>query len=321
MESTVEPLVLSGSMDLVDSPYNYVPSTAIAIIFVVLYFISTICHVGQGLYYRMWWVFPTICLAGIMEVLGWSGRLWSSFSPSLTNPFQIQIVCTILAPTPLVAANFVVLGTLIKKLGPVYSRLTPRMYSIIFCTCDVIALTIQGVGGGIASAADTLPAANRGENIMLGGIVFQLAVITVYVLCAAEFFVRYIKDIPIVSRTANSQVNVASTKPIYSRGIMSGKSLLMLGALTLSTFCLYIRAVYRIIELSDGWNGVIISTQVYFNVFDGAMVVLAIYIMNFAHPGLLLGSDQAVLSSEVSAGSLELGTEETVMETITAERK
>lgn len=318
MSSTIMPLVLrSGSMDPADSPYNYIPTTSIAIIFVVLYSVSTILHVGQGIYYRMWWVFPTICLAGIMEVLGWSGRLWSSYSPSLNNPFQIQIVTTILAPTPLVAANFVILGVLIKRLGSVYSRLTPRMYSIIFCTCDVVALIIQGVGGGIASAADTLPAANKGGNIMLGGIVFQLVVITVYVICAAEFLVRYVKDRPLASRTANSQVDVASMKPAYSRGVMSGKSLLMLGALALSTIFLYIRAVYRTIELSDGWNGIIISTQVYFNVFDGAMVVLAIYIMNFAHPGFLLGSEQAVLSSADPSGSLELGTEETVM----AERK
>ncbi|KAK0474736.1 RTA1-like protein [Armillaria luteobubalina] len=304
-------------MDPADSPYNYIPTTSIAIIFVVLYSVSTILHVGQGIYYRMWWVFPTICLAGIMEVLGWSGRLWSSYSPSLNNPFQIQIVTTILAPTPLVAANFVILGVLIKRSGSVYSRLTPRMYSIIFCTCDVVALIIQGVGGGIASAADTLPAANKGGNIMLGGIVFQLVVITVYVICAAEFLVRYVKDRPLASRTANSQVDVASMKPAYSRGVMSGKSLLMLGSLALSTIFLYIRAVYRTIELSDGWNGIIISTQVYFNVFDGAMVVLAIYIMNFAHPGFLLGSEQAVLSSADPSGSLELGTEETVM----AERK
>ncbi len=49
------------------------------------------------------------------------------------------------------------------------------------------------------------------------------------------------------------------------------------------------------------------------DVFDGAMVVLAIYIMNFAHPGFLRGSEQAVISSEDPSDSLELGTEETVM--------
>ncbi|KAK0475729.1 RTA1-like protein [Armillaria novae-zelandiae] len=300
MSSTIMPLVLrSGSMDPADSPYNYIPSTTIAIIFVVLYSVSTILHVGQGIYYRMWWVFPTICLAGIMEVLGWSGRLWSSYSPKLLRLF--------LAPTPLVAANFVILGVLIKRLGSAYSRLTPRM----FCFCILNPLTTivyrrMVFGGGIASAADTLPAANKVSRSFSAGECFNFKfVITVYVICAAEFLVRYVKDRPIASPR------------LLSRRHERGKSLLMLGALALSTIFLYIRAVYRTIELSDGWNGVIISTQVYFNVFDGAMVVLAIYIMNFAHPGFLLGSEQAVLSSADPSGSLELGTEETVM----AERK
>ena len=69
--------------------------------------------------------------------------------------------------------------------------------------------------------------------------------------------------------------------------------------------------MYRTIELADGWNGKIISTQVLFSAFpsklfvntvlmesnsfffadvlDGAMITLAMYTMNFAHPGLLLG--------------------------------
>ncbi|KAG7441499.1 uncharacterized protein BT62DRAFT_480830 [Guyanagaster necrorhizus] len=118
---------------------------------------------------------------------------------------SFRIVCTIFALTPLVAANFVVLGTFIKgwilyiagSLPGCVSRAAPipdthpklSLDSIIFCTCDGVALIIQDVGGGIASAATTLPAANKGGDIILGGIVFQLAVITVYVLCAAEFLV------------------------------------------------------------------------------------------------------------------------------------
>lgn len=68
-------------------------------------------------------------------------------------------------------------------------------------------------------------------------------------------------------------------------------------------------AVYRTIELADGWTGRIIHTQVYFSeststflerrpadgrvrldVLDGAMIVLAIYTLNFAHPGIFLRS-------------------------------
>jgi hypothetical protein len=57
------------------------------------------------------------------------------------------------------------------------------------------------------------------------------------------------------------------------------------------------------IELSGGWNGRIIHTEVYFNVLDGGMVVLAIFTLNFAHPGLLL--QQAPTVSESKGMELE----------------
>jgi hypothetical protein len=40
-------------------------------------------------------------------------------------------------------------------------------------------------------------------------------------------------------------------------------------------------SIYRIIELTGGWEGHIIRTEVYFNVLGGATVVLAIFTLNF----------------------------------------
>jgi hypothetical protein len=37
-------------------------------------------------------------------------------------------------------------------LGRQYSRLPPALYTVVFCCADGLALTIQGVGGGLASA-------------------------------------------------------------------------------------------------------------------------------------------------------------------------
>ena len=73
-------------------------------------------------------------------------------------------------------------------------------------------------------------------------------------------------------------------------------------------------------ELSDGWRGVIITTQVYFSkstlsvssgvslkgcphldVLDGAMIVLAMYTLNFFHPGRLIGRADAWLNSSSQA--------------------
>ncbi|KAJ7242051.1 hypothetical protein C8J57DRAFT_1526451 [Mycena rebaudengoi] len=62
----------------------------------------------------------------------------------------------------------------------------------------------------------------------------------------------------------------------------------MVFALLFSTTGLFIRSIYRTIELQDGWEGRIIHTELYFNVLDGGMIVLAIFTMNFVHPGLFL---------------------------------
>ncbi|KAF9464056.1 RTA1-like protein [Collybia nuda] len=269
------------------STYGYIPTESIAILFIVLFSISTILHVGQAVFSRMWWLLPTAGLCGVMEILGWSARLWSSISPLMNTPFIIQITSTILAPTPLVAANFVILGRIIVSLGPAYSRLSPKWYTIVFCSCDVISLVVQSVGGAMASIAsgnneDPTP----GGNIMLGGIIFQMATITIYVICAIEFFVRYFKRRPVRS----VPLNAADGKESSIRGYMDKRLKIMSIGLSFSTVCLFIRSIYRTIELVDGWNGKIITTQVYFNVLDGAMIVLAMYTLNFVHPGVFLKS-------------------------------
>ncbi|KDN43482.1 hypothetical protein RSAG8_06071, partial [Rhizoctonia solani AG-8 WAC10335] len=63
------------------SLYGYVPTRWICILFVVLYAVSTALHTGQAIWSRMWWFFPTIVCGGILEILGWAGRLWSSSRP------------------------------------------------------------------------------------------------------------------------------------------------------------------------------------------------------------------------------------------------
>jgi hypothetical protein len=37
-----------------------------------------VVHAAQATKYRMWWLLPTAVLAGIGEVVGWSGRYWST---------------------------------------------------------------------------------------------------------------------------------------------------------------------------------------------------------------------------------------------------
>ncbi|KAF7985360.1 hypothetical protein HWV62_6587 [Athelia sp. TMB] len=293
----------TGTQDAADSIYHYLPTEYVCIIFVVLFGLSTLIHLGQMFRYRMWWIAPTALLAGLAEIIGWSARLWSSQNVLLKTPYVIHII----------------LGAVIRRLGPQYSRLSPLWCAphplfclpapthpctdtIVFCTFDVISLVVQAVGGAMASAALTLPVAQKGAHIMLGGIVFQMFSITVYVVCAIEFFWRFFNDRP-VERGEDPKGAL--------RGTPDRRLQVMMAALAFDTLCIFIRAIYRTIELANGWTGHVIETQVYFNVCDGAMIVLAIYTLNFFHPGRLLGApsevghDSVQPAKEAKEGGLE----------------
>lgn len=283
--------------DLPEPPslYGYTPTTSVCLTFIVLFSVSALIHGCEAVHWKLWWFLGLACTSAGLEVIGWLGRLWSSFAPAHLMPYIIQTVATVIAPTPLLAANFLILGMLIRYLGEQYSRLSAKLYSIVFTSADVVALMIQAFGGAKASAAvnnNTDP--EPGAHVMLIGIVIQMIAITFYVILASEFFIRFQLNKPVRMK---SYVHLDIEKKTLGRNIK-----LMVAGLGFSTVVIFIRTVYRTIELVNGFTGIIIRTQIYFNVLDGAMIVLASYCLNFFHPGYLLAD---VIASERKANSID----------------
>jgi RTA1 like protein len=180
-----------------------------------------------------------------------------------------------LAPTFFTAGIYILLGRFISLLGRESSLVRPALYLWIFCSCDFLSLVIQAVGGGMASEAneaggDTKP----GTDIMVAGIVIQLASITVFVFLALEFLRRTIRQDIIRS--------------------MKRTMVPLLCAMVLSILAIYVRSVYRTIELLQGWTGYLITTETYFVVLDGAMMVLAVVVFNVIHPGWFMPTKKEV---------------------------
>lgn len=184
----------------------------------------------------------------------------------------MQISTLIIAPTFFTAGIYVLLGNFIKLFGRQSSIMRPSLYLWIFCTCDVISLVVQAIGGGMASSESDKINGNTdpGTYTMVGGIVFQLFSITIFVACAADF----------VRRTL-AQGQLAR----------SPRSLVVLFvAMIFSVLCIYARSIYRTIELVQGWDGYLITTQRYFIALDGAMMVAAVVVFNFCHPAWMMPS-------------------------------
>jgi hypothetical protein len=186
-----------------------------------------------------------------------------------------RTILTTAAPTFFTAGIYVLLGRFIALLGRDSSVLSPSLYLWIFVTCDVISLVVQAIGGGMASAATNDPNGDTapGTHIMVAGIVFQMASITVFVVLAADFVRRAVR------------------RRLLQH--MSGSIVPLFGAMIFSVVCIYVRSIYRTIELSEGWSGYLITTERYFIALDGAMMVAAVVVFNVFHPGWLMPRDKS----------------------------
>ncbi|CAI7656352.1 unnamed protein product [Penicillium bialowiezense] len=272
----------------VETSYGYVPSLGAGIAYCALFGISMILHTIQFTWKRQWWasVFSIGCL---VEVIGWAGRTWSSKCPYNTTAFLMQISTLIIAPTFFTAGIYVLLGRFIQLLGRESSFLKPSLYLWIFCTCDVISLVVQAIGGGMASGEAEKVGGDTatGTHIMVAGIVFQLFSITIFVVCAVDFILRTMRRRLLQSLTG-------SVIPLFA-------------AMILSIVCIYIRSIYRTIELSQGWSGYLITHESYFIALDGAMMIISVAVFNLLHPGWMLPREKRISKRDThSADGLEM---------------
>jgi len=120
---------------------------------------------------------------------------------------------------------------------------------------------------------------------MLGGIIFQLIAITFYMVLATEFIYRYVNDKPF-QRPDNEP-------PTGNYFLDKNMKSVLIGS-AFASLALYVRSIYRTIELVDGWEGRIITTELYFNAMDGSMILMMMLSLNLLHPGRLLGPSTAL---------------------------
>lgn len=74
------------------SPYGYLPDLGASIAFLVLFSIMTIVHLGLAVRYRYWTAIASMGCGGILEIIGWAGRVWSWKNVLLWDNFIMQTV-------------------------------------------------------------------------------------------------------------------------------------------------------------------------------------------------------------------------------------
>lgn len=218
----------------------------------------------------------------LLEVLGYIGRVKGHFDINDFQMFEMQLVCLIIGPVFLTAGLYYLLAKYIQIFGIQYSPLKPMDYCAIFITSDVVSLIIQAAGGGIAATLKRHPVnlVERGGWIMFAGIFVQVVSLTVFTILLV-YVVSQVRREQDKSRY-DPMFREVRRKPLFK---------FLIPLMLISIMFIWIRSVYRLVELGEGWNGKLMTTERYVLVLDGLMIFLSC-IPFLIHPGAILGKQE-----------------------------
>lgn len=154
------------------------------------------------------------------------------------------------------AAIYMLLKHIIRAIGPQFSPIKAVLYPWIFMSCDFLSLLLQAIGGGVAASATTSSGSKLGGNIMLGGIVFQVATFT--------FLYGLMIVIVFNIKCHGSSMSAESVELLHSKDFK-----IFASGLFLASLAIYTRCVYRIAELAGSWANPIMRDEISFIVLDG----------------------------------------------------
>ena len=115
---------------------------------------------------------------------------------------------------------------------------------------------------------------------MITGLSFQVATLLVFMACSTDFALNVVRRHRRLGADALDQSEAARNL----RNSFGFKGLL--AALSIATICIFWRSVYRVAELSNGWDGPLMLRQDLFIGFEGVMIIVACLALNVFHPSI-----------------------------------
>ncbi|KAJ5629134.1 RTA1-domain-containing protein [Penicillium herquei] len=246
--------------------YYYTPSAAAAAIFIVLFGLSTLLHFYQLVRTRTWFMVPFV-IGGILETIGYVGRILSSFqAPNFTTgPYIIQSALILIAPAFLAASIYMTLGRIIEMLdGERCSMIKLKWLTKIFVFGDVLSFLMQASGAGLMVSNSNSP--STGEHVIIGGLFVQIIFFGFFTITAVIFQSR-INKYPTGRSTELRSVWHRHLFALYSASIL-----------------ILIRSVVRVVEYIQGYDGFLMKHEVFIYMFDAFMMFLVMAFLQYIHP-------------------------------------
>ncbi|KAF4967353.1 hypothetical protein FSARC_5076 [Fusarium sarcochroum] len=267
----------NGDWDTPIIIYGYTPAFSLTVFAAAWFALFFVVHLFQTIRFRSWY-FITFPIGLLFEIVGYVARsLSAKKDPYHLLYFILNYFFIVTAPVFLAAGVYTILSALIPRLGRRYSFLPPKFILWFFITSDVIATVIQITGAALIGVRQS----NRDDptdanNILLGGLAYQVFSLGVFVILTASFLFR-------------------GRREISSRGKKLG---LFCVALAVATIMIYLRTCFRLAETDQGLSGHLSSNEIYFACLEFAPVALAVLLFAIWHPGRCVGKKVRVKDLE-----------------------
>ncbi|SCV58343.1 related to RTM1 protein [Fusarium fujikuroi] len=263
--------------------YRFEPSTAAAVIFVILFSVTTFVHVFQMFRTKTWYM-VAFCLGGISEIAGYVGRAINSTEDPgcwTLGPYVVQSVLLLIAPALMAASIYMILSRVILLThGEEHAIIKRRWLTKIFVVGDIVSIQLQSAGGSMMSGAnETNNLMKIGEYVIIGGLFFQLIIFGIFIVVVSVFH----------RRMNRSPTNKSLEPSIRWRHYLT--------TLYVTSGFIWVRSLFRVIEYLDGNDGYLMRTEAFLFVFDATLIWIVTVWMNWYHPseiGLLLRNESPV---------------------------
>ncbi len=297
-----------------DYVWSYCPSFAAAMIFIVLFGLTSSAHITQAIIYRKPFAWVLI-MGALWETGGYVARIISIENQHQSGVYTVQLLLILLAPLWINAYIYMLLGRMIHFFLPKGEdrvfKVRARGITRMFVLFDITAFIVQATGGTMTGPGASDKVQKMGLNIYTGGVGLQLFFLIIFVALAIGFQ-RKIKALTSSAKT--SYMDEESRYEQFRDQSQSSEShftpdmtlitpLMRLMYATLGLIIL--RNIYRLVEFGTGANSPTVKHEWFSYVFDAVPMFCALLLLNVFYPGKYLQGERADFSAEDKERKIE----------------
>ncbi|KAI0347273.1 hypothetical protein BDW22DRAFT_1425328 [Trametopsis cervina] len=220
-----------------------------------------------------------IVVAEFGYAVGIAARYGLHFFPDSKNMFIFEYLFLTLSPCGFVAAEYVILGRLVRAVGgDKHLLIRPSRVALAFLCSDVFTFIIQASAFLLVTAHTDINKAHLGLHLFLAGLIIQLVSFSFFFAIFFHFIFRMWKY----------------ERKIWTRDRDQGQPWyydwrVLLIAMTVSCIGIIVRSAYRTAEIAEDNSGPLTTEEIFFWVLDfiPLLVALSVYIPFW--PGWYIG--------------------------------